>query len=65
MSLHLHYICVYIDMFVHNIMVSTLTCLCMLYNIIIVLTSSCEFDSKLILSMGYSTTVSLLHMCLN
>ena len=65
MSLHLHYIWPGIDMFVHNIMVYELTCLCMLSNVIIVWTSSFEFDSKLLLSMGYSRTASLLHLCFN
>ena len=35
MPLNLHYICICIDMFVHNITVSAFICFSMLYNIII------------------------------
>ena len=56
LPLHLYYICACIVIFLHNITVSTLTCLCMLYNIIIGCTSPWGFDSKFLLCMGYSDT---------
>ena len=62
LTLHLHYIFFFIDMFVHNITVSLLTFLCMLYNIIIGCTSSWEFSSILLLCMVYSTTVLFLYL---
>ena len=64
LSLHLNYICVCIDMFVHHIMVSMLIYLSLLYNIIIVCTSSWFFCSIYLRCMGYSTTALLLHLCL-
>ena len=65
LPLNLNYICVFIDMFFHNITVSTLICLCMLYNIIIGCNSSWYLFSIFILCMGYSTTALLLHLHLN
>ena len=43
LPLQLHYIYVWIDMFVHHIMVSELIFLCVLYNLIIDCTSSWDF----------------------
>ena len=43
LPLKLNYIYVYIDMFVHHIMVSALISLCMLYNIIVDCTSFWKF----------------------
>ena len=55
------YLC-FIDMFVHPITVSSLICLCMLYNLIVGCTSSWSFCPIYLLCIGYFTTVSLLHM---
>ena len=63
LPLHMYYICFWVDMFVHNITVSALTCLFILYNIIIFCTYSLGFGYILIFCLGYSTTVPLLHMC--
>ena len=57
LPLNLHCIWICIVMFVHNIMVSELKCLCILYNIIISCTSYWDFGSGLLLWMG------LLHHC--
>ena len=46
----------------HNITVSALICLCMLYKLIIRCTSSWEFSYISLQFMGYSTTASSLHM---
>ena len=54
MSLHLNYIYVSIDMFLHHITVYVLICLHMLYNIIIRCNSFWEFWSIYLLCMGYS-----------
>ena len=51
LPLHLNYICVCIDMFLHLIMLSVLLCLCMLYNITVVYTLSWYF--VLYLSCAY------------
>ena len=63
--LHLHYICACIYRFLNNITVYALICLCILYYLIIGYTSSWYFCSIHILCMVYSTTVPLLHLCLN
>ena len=64
LTLYLSYICVCIDMFVHN-KISALICLCVLYNIIIGCDSSWKFCYISLLCMGYFTTALSLHMHLN
>ena len=61
LPLHLDYICVCVDIFVRHIMVSTLICLCMLYNLIAGCTSSWVFFPIGPLCMDYPSTVLSLH----
>ena len=61
MTFRLNYICVCVEIFVHNIMVSIFICLSFLHNIIIFYTSSQEFCPIYLLYMGYSSTELLLH----
>ena len=62
LTLYLHYICVCVDIFVHRMMVFSLICLCMLYNVTVGCTSSWVFCPVYILCMGYYFAVLLLHL---
>ena len=62
LPLNLHYICFCVDIFVNNITLSSLTCVFMLYSIIISYTPYWEFGYLFLLCMGYSTNASLLHL---
>ena len=64
LSLCIHYICAFIDMFMHIILVSVLKFLCMLYNILIGCTSSWVF----FLSLSYARVILPLncrYMCVH
>ena len=60
-ELHLNYIFIFIDMFVHHIPVYALICLRMLYNINVGCTSSWVFFPVSLLCMGYYSTLLLLY----
>ena len=64
LSLHLHYIGFCIDIFVHTVMVSALSCLWMLYNLTLGCTLPWGFSYIYLLCMGYSNTVLPLHLLL-
>ena len=60
-QLHLNYICVFINMFVNHIMVSSLIHFCILYYLIVAYNSSWVFCPISLLCMGYSSTILSLH----
>ena len=60
-QMHLNYIYIFIGMFVHHIKLSILICLCTLYTLIVVCTSSWVFFPISLQRMGYYSTVLLLH----
>ena len=64
MPLHLNYICVCIDKFVHHTTVSALIYFYISYNLIVGFNSFFVFCSIYLWCIGYSTTVSLSHICL-